>query len=472
MPRSKKALLADGDGMIHAIRFSGGRLEYCNRTILTPRYLQEKEYGRAIYPKMGEFPGVQMVGSDQANFNTFKFLTIEMAKSLGAKEYDDWTTNGTYNTGIVHHAKRTYALIEVSLPFGLRISHAEGFDVQSVGVDDFGGQMKHGITAHPKVDPRTGELLTFGYGQQENKFDYSRFDKDRKLQTHISMKFLSHRMIHDFAVTEKYVIVPDMPFELCAMGAVCLNRPMFRFNPKAGTRYGILPRDAKSAKEIVWFDFDEADGHYCGHFSNAYETVENGQDVVVIHGAALKQYKSMFELREEHPFIQNKEETMALTEIKLNLTTGNYSMEPLFHDHHVDFLMVNPAYIGQKNRFIWCAIVNEEELSRKGNESSFFNGFIKYDTQEKRIVHLVKYGGEKQAGEVQFAPRINSQAEDDGYLMTFVFDPETDKTEFCMWDAATCDLVMKAETRERVPHGFHGTYVEADDLDIPENDSI
>ena len=54
--------------------------------------------------------------------------------------------------------------------------------------------------------------------------------------------------------------------------------------------------------------------------------------------------------------------------------------------------------------------------------------------------------------------------------MTFVYDPATNKTEFCMWDAKTTELVMKANTRERVPHGFHGTFVEAKDLDTPGNE--
>lgn len=64
--------------------------------------------------------------------------------------------------------------------------------------------------------------------------------------------------------------------------------------------------------------------------------------------------------------------------------------------------------------------------------------------------------------------RDNAQAEDDGYLMTFVYDPHSESTEFCVWDAQTFEPVMKAATKERVPHGFHGTWVHSHELEDSE----
>ena len=74
--------------MIHAIRFSEDKLEYCNRAILTPKFLQETEYGRALYFKMGELPGMLARGEEfPSSWNIAKLLFIEMAKFLGAKPY-------------------------------------------------------------------------------------------------------------------------------------------------------------------------------------------------------------------------------------------------------------------------------------------------------------------------------------------------------------------------------------------------
>merc|ERR1711998_116944 len=99
------------------------------------------------------------------------------------------------------------------------------------------------------------------------------------------------------------------------------------------------------------------------------------------------------------------------------------------------------------------------ELSDKAIESYQDGGFIKYDVNESTIVGQVTYENEGQAGEVQFVPRVNSTAEDDGYLMTFVYDPTTDGTDFQMWDAQTLEPVLKGGTKQRVPHGMHGTWV-------------
>jgi len=64
---------------------------------------------------------------------------------------------------------------------------------------------------------------------------------------------------------------------------------------------------------------------------------------------------------------------------------------------------------------------------------------------------------------------VNGQEreEDDGYCMTFVYDWKTDKSEYTMWDAKTMDEtpVLRAETMERVPNGFHTYFVHEDDLE-------
>ena len=122
--------------------------------------------------------------------------------------------------------------------------------------------------------------------------------------------------------------------------------------------------------------------------------------------------------------------------------------------------MINPGYVGNEtNRYIYCATLGNETISKKARESYWFNGFYKYDTELRRIVKQVKYDRESHGGEVQFVPRKNATAEDDGYLMT-----RHDTTDFCIWDAQTCKLTMKAKTKKRVPHGFHGLWIDETDL--------
>lgn len=73
--------------------------------------------------------------------------------------------------------------------------------------------MKHNVSAHPIVDLNTGEFFALGYSIAKPVVHYSRFDKDRKLLNTVDIKITSVRMLHDFIVTDDYVIIPDLPLE-------------------------------------------------------------------------------------------------------------------------------------------------------------------------------------------------------------------------------------------------------------------
>jgi len=96
-----------------------------------------------------------------------------------------------------------------------------------------------------------------------------------------------------------------------------------------------------------------------------------------------------------------------------------------------------------------------------------FKGFIKYDLENEKIVKYVPFGDTRTAGEVFFHKRENATAEDDGYLMTFVYDWSNSTSEIVMWDAKTMDVepVFRAATKARVPQGFHSYFVHEDELE-------
>lgn len=306
---------------------------------------------------MGELIGMKTSESKQKSYNLAKMMFVELAKFLGAKPYASIEEEGTMNTALVHHSKKTYALLEVKIPFGLKVHHAEGLEIESTGFDDFNGKLKAGISAHPKVDKRTGELHTFGYDMfgDQGAFNYSRFDKDRQLLSAIKVKLSGVRMIHDFVVTKNYAVIPDLPLEICVMDAIMNDTPFFQLKKQAPIRYGLLSRNATSEKDVTWFDFSSDESHYIFHFSNGYEIVEDGQEIVVLHGAMIKEFGSFFNLKQEHPLYDNAEEAGTLHEIRLNVTTGKHSIEPLVPEQPCDFLMINPDYMGYKNRYIFAA---------------------------------------------------------------------------------------------------------------------
>lgn len=86
------------------------------------------------------------------------------------------------------------------------------------------------------------------------------------------------------------------------------------------------------------------------------------------------------------------------------------------------------------------------------------------------MIGRIAFGETRSAGEVFYSKRDNAdpfEVEDDGYLMSFIYDHATDKSEFVMWDAQTMDEapVMRAECKTRIPNGFHTFFVEEKDLE-------
>ena len=99
-------------------------------------------------------------------------------------------------------------------------------------------------------------------------------------------------MVHEFLITEKYAIVPDLPMEFNPQDSVKNKRFVYNFNKKSPARYGIWPRNSKDGKDIKWF---EVDSHYAFHFGGTWDSVnEKGEDVVIIYAVAYKDIRIDF----------------------------------------------------------------------------------------------------------------------------------------------------------------------------------
>ena len=156
--------------MLHAFRIKNGQLWFCNRFTQTTRYLEEKKAGHAIYDRLGEL----------YHFGVLKPPIRMLQGKIGYTKAKIPHKGGTSNTAMIHHAKRTFALVESDLPFHVKVEESEkNFDIKSIGYDDYEGQLIHNVSAHPKVDARTGNLYAFGYNFTEPILHFSVFDKNR-----------------------------------------------------------------------------------------------------------------------------------------------------------------------------------------------------------------------------------------------------------------------------------------------------
>ena len=122
-------------------------------------------------------------------------------------------------------------------------------------------------------------------------------------------------------------------------------------------------------------------------------------------------------------------------------------------DFHCDFPRIHDDYVGYKNRYTYAARFRVEEMPT-------FDGEMKYDNETGEIeVHT--FGPDCESGEAVFAPRIGGTAEDDGYVICFVYDRKTHSSECHIIDAQrfTEEPVARIKIPQRVPHGFHAAWV-------------
>ena len=161
---------------------------------------------------------------------------------------------------------------------------------------------------------------------------------------------------------------------------MALGKGAVQYNKKMTARYGIMRRDCKDAKEIIWFDLPN---HYVFHFANAFE---NG-DIITMFGCSLKDVQlqhshNTHNVDSEHPFLwedANSDTRGKLTKFTFNLATGATSMDILM-DEASDFPLIDMDLMGYQNRYVYMTYFPKEIPKEKnGVYSQYFEGVIKYD---------------------------------------------------------------------------------------------
>jgi carotenoid cleavage dioxygenase-like enzyme len=396
----------DGDGMVHGVRLQDGKASYCNRWVRTARWQQEHADGHAI--------GTNML-------------------SGGRPGAADRETANRSNTHLVWHAGRLLALWEGGEPYELRAP-----SLDTVGPYAFGGKLRHAFTAHPKLDAQTGELLFFGYNPVAPPYvQYGIVSPAGEIVHDTPVDVAAPVMMHDFAVTERYTIFMNLPLTFDVRRAM-QGGPLLRFEPERGSQFGVLPRRA-AGSEIRWF---AGPACYVFHALNAYE---DGAEVV-LDGC---RYADMD--------VANLGATVAyLHRWRFNLETGELKEEAI-DDAGTEFPRVNDGLVGRPARYGYAA--------RFEGKGLYADAFLKYDLANGRSQAHV-HGPRRSGGEGVFVPRRGGSAEDDGWLITYVFDGDRDSSELVVVNAQDFEAppVARVLLPQRVPYGFHGWWVDGQEL--------
>ncbi|MEL7189807.1 MAG: carotenoid oxygenase family protein [Pseudomonadota bacterium] len=335
--------------------------------------------------------------------------------------------NSIANTHVIGHAGKILALAELSLPIEVNES------LETVGPYNFAGKLNGNMTAHPKVCPVTGELVFFGYSMRPPFLKYYRVNADGELVQEEEIAVKGPTMMHDFCITQSKTVFMDLPVvfdaEERAKGGLGI-----RHDDDYGARFGVMPRDGNS-DAVHWFEIEPC---YVYHALNAYDD----GDEVVLEGCRMVGYMAKGMVKPPIPVPY---------QWRLNLKTGAV-IERQIDDLGIDFPVVPDALVGQQHQYGYFA--------QFGQMAPTVEGYHKICAKSgARQSHMLQDG--RQGSEARFVPAAGAQSEDDGYLLSYVFDPSTNASELVILNAAQLsdDPIARIHLPARVPAGFHGSWI-------------
>ncbi|XP_073026545.1 9-cis-epoxycarotenoid dioxygenase NCED2, chloroplastic-like [Primulina eburnea] len=428
--------LFDGDGMIHAVTIYGkDSISYACRFTETKRLVQERELDRPIFPKaIGELHGHSGIARLLLFYARGLFRLLDHSQGIGVA-----------NAGLVYFNRRLLAMSEDDLPYQVRINPTG--DLETIGRYDFSEQLQNTMIAHPKIDPVTGELFALSYDVVQKPYlKYFKFSNVGEKSPDVEISLDVPTMMHDFAITENFVVIPDQQVVFKLQEMINNGSPVV-YDKNKRSRFGILSKTAQNSKDIIWIECPDT---FCFHLWNAWEEPEN--DEVVVIGSCMTPPDSIFNEC-------NEKLNSVLSEIRLNLKTGESERNPIIQSSeqiNLEAGMVNRNLLGRKTRYAYLAIAEPWPK---------VSGFAKVDLLTGKIEKFI-YGEQRYGGEPFFVPRNSSlESEDDGYILSLVHDEKEWESELGIINAMTLKLEASIKLPSRVPYGFHGTFISSKDLE-------
>lgn len=385
-----------GNGMVHGLRLRDGKaLWYRNRYVVDDQVAEAKG-----------LPPVD--GPDR----------------------EDQLSGGVANTNVIQHAGKTLAIVEAgNLPVEL------GYELETIRRTDFGGTLPAGLSAHPHLDPDTGELHTAVYSPMWQAIQYVVVGVDGRVRKTVDVPVPGSPMVHDCMITKNYFILLDLPVILDP-GVIEAGFSLpYKWHPDYGARVGLLPREG-TAEDVTWHEVDPC---YVFHPMNGFEDSDGRVVLDVIR------HSQMFASDMQGPTDGTSTLDRWLIDPK-----GGPVKEARLDDQSQEFPRFDERLTGKPYRFGYTAGL--------GGDLSL-GGIKKHDLQNG-TASLHSEGEHRVFLEPVFVPESADAGEDEGWIMAYVYDKTTDKSDVVIIHAQdfSAPPVATIHLPQRVPFGFHGNW--------------
>jgi carotenoid cleavage dioxygenase len=352
-------------------------------------------------------------------------------------------TDGVANTNIIHHAGRLLALEEGHAPIAMADE-----DLGTLGAWDFHGALPGNMTAHPKLDPASGELLFFANlpnGRPDGQIACYAADASGRVERSERLTGPFSALVHDFAVTENFIVVPLCPTTI-SIDRLRQGGPAIAWEPGLGLRLAVMPRQG-GAEDLRWYEGEAA---MAWHVVGAHE--EGGRIAIDVCAQAAPAFPSA----DGRPAAEAAL-TQRLTRWTLDWDGPRRVETRTLHEERCEYPRIDERRTTRPWRHAWVA-----RGGGPGSGDPFHRGLGRFDAVTG-VMTRWEAGAGRCVGEPVFAPRPDSEAEGDGWVLTTVFDAADGRSWLAVFDALAIEAgpIVRAFTPHRVPMGFHALWAAA-----------
>lgn len=437
-PSHENDIYINGDGMITMVRIADGHADLKTRFVRTERFKLERTARRSL-------------------FGAYRNSFTDDPSVAGV---DD----GNANTSVVWHGGKLFALKEAARPYEL-----DPITLETKGIWDFNGQLdSRTFTAHPKIDPVTGQLIAFAYnssGRPDSHVVLYEIAANGRITREQRFEAPYSSMMHDWLVTRDHLIFTFSPM-ISDWERMKEEPQYFMWDPPKGTHVAVIPR-GEGVAGIRWFSSGLV---METHSLNAWS---NGNIITADHFVADSGWFSQFPkttigpLQEAPPFAQRW--TLDLNQGSDSWTNerAGYTTQKLF-DHPGDMPRVDPRILMSKNRHSWIGSLDLTlgPMPDFGPMGPPFNCLVHLDDETGERTSYYP-GPDSAPEEPVFIPKHSDAAEGEGYLISVVSRRNLNRNDIVILDAL--DLAAGPIATLKVPfrlrYAFHGTWVPGTELD-------
>lgn len=424
-------IFINGDGMMHSVRLENGHADLKTRYVRTAKFEAERAARRALFGRYR---------------NPF-------TDDRSVKDIDANTAN---TTAFWHHGK-LYALKEAARPIVM-----DPLTLETRGSWDFDGRLRsQTFTAHPKIDPVTGEVIAFAYnttGQSSRELEIYWISAAGAITRTETFTAPYSFMAHDFMVSRNYIAFTVYPmisdWERIKQGAA-----YFHWDSSLPTLVVIIPRNA-GVKGLRWYTCP-----FTGMETHSFNAWEEGSVLHLDHFFTASGWLSQFpdirgvETREAPPHAER-------WSFDLANSSEQFKVQRIF-EQIGEMPMIDPRFLMQRARHFYFGTSNPTlgpvlEWGPKGPPFTCIGHF----DEARQKMNFWYAGPDSSPEEPYFVPRVNDVREGQGWLLTMVGRRSENRTDLVILDAAHIVRGPVAVIRMpcRLHEGFHGTWVPAAQL--------